>query len=226
MLLSDYSCSESRSLIEHGNECFTHCVNISNALEVAQTKDNSCFPVTIGRRPITDVQPAQRLDGLRDTTNIAFSTPKSNQVRVHIYRIMCRLWHAFILQGSINFSLSTISSTRNTSDFGTNCSRSNMLAAHQNIPIKRINVPEIGIATEVMLNCTFILFNCTFILHMDSDLHFAILALPWSCPSAILWWIRGLCYSEHARWWYNLYPTQRNFNPLRQGRRLAIPGQR
>jgi len=61
-----------------------------------------------------------------------------------------------------------------------------MLAAHQNIPIKRINVPEIGIATEVMLNCTFILFNCTFILHMDSDLHFAILALPWSCPSAIL----------------------------------------
>lgn len=130
MLLSDYSCSESRSLIEHGNECFTHCVNISNALEVAQTKDNSCFPVTIGRRPITDVQPAQRLDGLRDTTNIAFSTPKSNQ-------------------GSINFSLSTISSTRNTSDFGTNCSRSNMLAAHQNIPIKRINVPEIGIATEL-----------------------------------------------------------------------------
>ncbi|XP_017042337.1 serine/threonine-protein kinase PLK4 [Drosophila ficusphila] len=130
MLLSDHSCSEPRSLIEHGNECFTHCVNISNALEVAQTKDNACFPVTIGRRPIADLQPAQRLDGLRDTTNIAFSTPKSNQ-------------------GSINFSVSTISSTRNTTDFGTNCSRSNMLAAHQNIPIKRITVPDIGIATEL-----------------------------------------------------------------------------
>ncbi|XP_016959402.1 serine/threonine-protein kinase PLK4 [Drosophila biarmipes] len=130
MLLSDHSCPEPRSLIEHGNECFTHCVNISNALEVAQTKDNTCFPVTIGRRPITDVQPAQRLDGLRDTTNIAFSTPKSNQ-------------------GSIKFSVSTISSTRNTTDLGNNCSRSNMLAAHQNIPIKRINVPDIGIATEL-----------------------------------------------------------------------------
>ncbi|XP_016925999.3 serine/threonine-protein kinase PLK4 [Drosophila suzukii] len=130
MLLSDLSCPEPRSLIEHGNECFTHCVNISNALEVAQTKDNTCFPVTIGRRPIPDVQPAQRLDGLRDTTNIAFSTPKSNQ-------------------GSINFSVSTISSTRNTTDFGNNCSRSNMLAAHQNVPIKRINVPDIGIATEL-----------------------------------------------------------------------------
>ncbi|KRK05388.1 uncharacterized protein Dyak_GE28385 [Drosophila yakuba] len=130
MFLSDHTCSESRSLIEHGNECFTHCININNALEVAQTKDNSCFPVTIGRRPVTDVQPAQRLDGLRDTTNIAFSTPKSNQ-------------------GSINFSVSTISSTRNTTDFGNNCSRLNMLASHQNIPIKRINVPDVGIATEL-----------------------------------------------------------------------------
>ncbi|XP_017072409.1 serine/threonine-protein kinase PLK4 isoform X2 [Drosophila eugracilis] len=130
MLLSDHSCPEPRSLIEHGNECFTHCVNISNALEIAQTKDNTCFPVTIGRRPVPDVQSAQRLDGLRDTTNFAFSTPKSNQ-------------------GSINFSVSTISSTRNTTDFETNSSRSNMLAAHQNIPIKRINVPDIGIATEL-----------------------------------------------------------------------------
>ncbi|EDV40833.1 uncharacterized protein Dana_GF10707 [Drosophila ananassae] len=130
MLLSDHVGSEARSMIDHGNECFTHCVSISNALEMAQTKDNSCFPVTIGRRPVTEVQPSQRLDGLRDTTNFAYSTPKSNQ-------------------GSINFSVSTISSIRNTTDFGSNSSRTNMRASQQNIPIKRINLPDIGVATEL-----------------------------------------------------------------------------
>ncbi|KAH8373522.1 hypothetical protein KR009_012404, partial [Drosophila setifemur] len=130
MILSDHACLQARLLIDHGNECFTHCVSISNALEMTQTKDNTCFPVTIGRRPITDVQAAQRFDGLRDTTNIAFSTPKSNQ-------------------GSINFSVSTISSIRNTTDTGTNSTRTNMLAAYQNIPIKRVDVPNIGIATEL-----------------------------------------------------------------------------
>ncbi|KAH8258888.1 hypothetical protein KR038_012154 [Drosophila bunnanda] len=130
MLLSNQACLEARSLIEHGNECFSHCVAVSNALEVAQTKESTCFPVTIGRRPIADVQPVQKFEGLRDTTNFAFSTPKSNQ-------------------GSINFSVSTLSSIRNTTDFGCNSSRSNMLASHQNVPIKRVNVPDLGVATEL-----------------------------------------------------------------------------
>ncbi|KAH8295787.1 hypothetical protein KR018_009075 [Drosophila ironensis] len=130
MTLSDHSYPEARSLIEHGNECFTHCVSISNALEMAQTKENACFPVTIGRRPIVEAPAAQRFEGFRDTTNIAYSTPKSNQ-------------------GSINFSVSTISSIQNTNDFATNSARNNMMAAHQNIPIKRVTIPDIGIATEL-----------------------------------------------------------------------------
>ncbi|EDW39537.1 GL11903 [Drosophila persimilis] len=129
-VLSDNGCAEARNLIDHGNECFSHCVNISNALELAQTKENTCFPVTIGRRPAADMHAGQRFDGLRDTTNFAYSTPKSNQ-------------------GSINFSVSTISTTRSASDYNSNTPRLNMLAAHQNVPIKRITVPEIGIVTEL-----------------------------------------------------------------------------
>lgn len=102
MLLSDHACMEARSLIEHGNECFSHCAAVSNALEVAQTKDSSCFPVTIGRRPITDVQPPQKFDGLRDTTNtnFAFSTPKSNQV---IRNIIFKMIIHFLMN-TINFN--------------------------------------------------------------------------------------------------------------------------
>ncbi|XP_068142581.1 serine/threonine-protein kinase PLK4 [Drosophila tropicalis] len=137
MLLSDLACPEAKKLIDHGNECFTHCINICNALELAQQSAdsrNTCFPVTIGRRPLTDVPHSQRFDGLRDTTNIAYSTPKSHQ-------------------GSINFSMSTISSVQNGSESvpstHSHASRAQIQASQQNVPIKRINIPDVGIATEL-----------------------------------------------------------------------------
>lgn len=79
-LLSDHTSGEAKRLIEHSNECFAHCLSICNALELAQTGSNTCFPVTIGRRPIAEVLPAQRSEGLRDTSNFMYSTPKSQQV--------------------------------------------------------------------------------------------------------------------------------------------------
>lgn len=81
--LLDQSSSEAKRLIEHSNECFAHCLSICNALELAQTGSNTCFPVTIGRRPIVEVLPSHRPEGLRDTTNFAYSTPKSQQVIQH-----------------------------------------------------------------------------------------------------------------------------------------------
>ncbi|TDG42085.1 hypothetical protein AWZ03_011487 [Drosophila navojoa] len=125
-LLSDHATGEAKRLIEHSNECFAHCLSICNALELAQTGSNTCFPVTIGRRPIAEVLPAQRSESLRDTTNFMYSTPKSQQ-------------------GSINFSISTISSMRSDSDL----IGSQMLAAQQNVPIKRLNIQGIGTATEL-----------------------------------------------------------------------------
>ncbi|XP_034480295.1 serine/threonine-protein kinase PLK4 [Drosophila innubila] len=126
VLLSDHTNIETKALIDHSNECFAHCLSICNALELAQTGNNTCFPVTIGRRPIAQMPPSQRSEGLRDTTNFAYSTPKSQQ-------------------GSINFSISTISSMRSGSDL----IGSQMLAAQQNVPIKRLNIPGVGSATEL-----------------------------------------------------------------------------
>lgn len=54
------------------------------------------------------------------------------------------------LQGSINFSISTISSMRSGGDsFG-----NQMLAAQQNVPIKRLTIPGVGTATEVSFIAT------------------------------------------------------------------------
>ncbi|KAL7734495.1 hypothetical protein ACLKA6_010814 [Drosophila palustris] len=127
VLRSDHTSPDTKGLIDHSNECFAHCLSICNALELAQTGSNTCFPVTIGRRPpIAQMPPSQRSEGLRDTTNFAYSTPKSQQ-------------------GSINFSISTISSMRSGSD----SIGSQMLAAQQNVPIKRLNIPGVGSATEL-----------------------------------------------------------------------------
>ncbi|KAM8708019.1 hypothetical protein ACLKA7_015053 [Drosophila subpalustris] len=127
VLRSDHTSPDTKGLIDHSNECFAHCLSICNALELAQTGSNTCFPVTIGRRPlIAQMPPSQRSEGLRDTTNLAYSTPKSQQ-------------------GSINFSISTISSMRSGSD----SIGSQMLAAQQNVPIKRLNIPGVGSATEL-----------------------------------------------------------------------------
>ncbi|KAH8419639.1 hypothetical protein KR222_011625, partial [Zaprionus bogoriensis] len=126
LVLSDMTCPPAKGFVENSNECFAHCLSICNALELAQTGSNTCFPVTIGRRPIAQVTTGQRSDiGLRDTTNFAYSTPKSQQ-------------------GSINFSISTISSVRNDSD-----NVGHMLAAQQNVPIKRLSIPGVGTATEL-----------------------------------------------------------------------------
>ncbi|XP_034108869.1 serine/threonine-protein kinase PLK4 [Drosophila albomicans] len=127
VLLSDHASNEAKSLIEHSNECFAHCLSICNALELAQTGNNTCFPVTIGRRPsAAQLPPNERSDGLKDTTNFAYSTPKSHH-------------------GSINFSISTLSSMRSGSDV----IGSQVLAAQQNVPIRRLNIPGVGSATEL-----------------------------------------------------------------------------
>lgn len=83
--LSDTTSPAAKGFIDHSNECFAHCLSICNALELAQTGSNICFPVTIGRRPASQVHSTQRSDiGLRDTTNFAYSTPKSQQVIIVI----------------------------------------------------------------------------------------------------------------------------------------------
>lgn len=147
-LLSDQTSAETQRMIEHSNECFAHCLSICNALELAQTGSNTCFPVTIGRRPIAEVLPPQRSDSLRDTTNFAYSTPKSQQVVKDQAPISSLLNIILLLQGSINFSISTISSMRSDSDL----IASQLLAAQQNVPIKRLNIQGIGTATEVGLD--------------------------------------------------------------------------
>ncbi|ALC44164.1 SAK [Drosophila busckii] len=126
MLYTDQASPEAKRLIDHSNECFAHCLSISNALELAQTGANTCFPVTIGRRPVADAPTAQRSEGLKDTTNFAYSTPKSQQ-------------------GSFNFSISTISSMQSSAD----ALRPQLIAAQQNVPIKRLTIPGIGTATEL-----------------------------------------------------------------------------
>lgn len=145
MVLSDQTSSAAKGFIEHSNECFAHCLSICNALELAQTGSNTCFPVTIGRRPAPQVHSAQRSDiGLRDTTNFAYSTPKSHQVIILIRLQRLQTVFPNLLQGSINFSISTISSMRGGDSFG-----NQILAAEQNVPIKRLAIPGVGTATEV-----------------------------------------------------------------------------
>ncbi|XP_030375215.1 serine/threonine-protein kinase PLK4 isoform X2 [Scaptodrosophila lebanonensis] len=126
VLLSDHSCVQAKKLINHSNECFVHCISVCNALEMTQTDVNNCFPATIGRRPVAQMLPVQNLDGLpimRDTTNFT-STPKT--------------------QCSINFTIDS-SALKETE----NSCREQLLASQQNVPIKRLNLAGIGIATEL-----------------------------------------------------------------------------
>ncbi|XP_055903929.1 serine/threonine-protein kinase PLK4 [Eupeodes corollae] len=109
-------------LHQHFEECMKHCHAISNALQLVQGNGTVCFPAIIGKRPVQQV-PGQ-VTSLRDNTNFAYSTPKSQQ-------------------GSFNFSISTLSSVRGGE------SHSHASAVQSNIPIKRVNVPGIGIATEL-----------------------------------------------------------------------------
>ncbi|XP_055856439.1 serine/threonine-protein kinase PLK4 [Episyrphus balteatus] len=108
-------------LHQHFEESLKHCHAISNALELVQGNGSLCFPAIIGRRPVHEV--TGQISSIRDNSNFAYSTPKSQQ-------------------GSFNFSVSTLSSVRGGSN-------SNSAAVHSNVPIKRVNVPGIGIATEL-----------------------------------------------------------------------------
>ncbi|XP_005190292.2 serine/threonine-protein kinase PLK4 [Musca domestica] len=121
---------ETQALIDHQQACLNHCKAISKALELAELPGgHSCFPVVIGRRPTSDLQAQHVTTNKRDTNNIFSSTPKSNQVP------------------SINFSLSV---NPNIDFEGTSkeCQQE-FIASQPNLPIKRVNIPGIGMATEL-----------------------------------------------------------------------------
>lgn len=118
-----------QALIEHQQACFNHCLSISKALEVTElSRNHTCFPIVIGRRPTTDIQ-SQFIANKRDNNILTSSTPKSQQ------------------GSSINFSLSSISSLGY--DISAKQQQREFFASQQNIPIKRVNIPGLGTATEV-----------------------------------------------------------------------------
>ncbi|XP_054734830.1 serine/threonine-protein kinase PLK4 [Anastrepha obliqua] len=130
------------NLLQHQEECLKHCQAICSALQLAQTAGNCCFPAVVGRRPSeVDVVQAQCVTTvMRNTTNLIYLTPKSQQ-------------------DSVNFSIGTTSSGMHSGSNFSNSSSQHTLALHQqqqqiiasqpNVPIRKINIPGIGIATEL-----------------------------------------------------------------------------
>ncbi|XP_036326217.1 serine/threonine-protein kinase PLK4-like isoform X2 [Rhagoletis pomonella] len=143
-LLQNDEESVARNLLQHQEECLKHCQAICSALQLVQTSGNCCFPAVVGRRPSElDVMQGQCITtAMRDTTNLIYLTPKSQQ-------------------GSINFSIDTMSlGLRSGSNFSNASSQQSMglqqqqqqeqiMAAQPNVPIRKINIPGIGIATEL-----------------------------------------------------------------------------
>ncbi|XP_011208074.2 serine/threonine-protein kinase PLK4 [Bactrocera dorsalis] len=144
-LLKDHDELTARNLLQHQEECLKHCLAICSALQLAQTSGNCCFPAVVGRRPSdVDVVQGQCIStAMRDTTNIIYLTPTSQQE-------------------STNFSTGTTSSGfRSGSNYSNSSSQQSMglqqqqvqqqqiMAAQPNIPIRKLNIPGVGIATEL-----------------------------------------------------------------------------
>lgn len=127
--------SQAQPLIEHQQTCFEHCRKVCEVLELTeQTSSQTCFPIVIGRRPSTDLQPHHITTNSRSQNNVLMfssSTPKTQQ------------------SSSINFSLSTMTSSLHYDSKSQQQQQQQLMAAQQNVPIKRVNVPGIGVATEV-----------------------------------------------------------------------------
>ncbi|XP_037935431.1 serine/threonine-protein kinase PLK4 isoform X2 [Teleopsis dalmanni] len=140
--LFDFKNLEANQLLEHYRECLEHCKTVCNALEILNSGSNSCFPVIIGRRPSNEIKKEYiATNSTNSNIKFAFSTPKSEQ-------------------GSFNFTVSTISSTRNEHSYGnTQLTHEEIRAASQNIPIKCVNIPGIGIATELSHGVIQVQFN-------------------------------------------------------------------
>ncbi|XP_012155666.1 serine/threonine-protein kinase PLK4 isoform X2 [Ceratitis capitata] len=140
-LLQDHEDQTASNLLQHQAECLKHCQAICSALQLAQTNGNSCFPAVVGRRPSElDVMQGQCITtAMRDTTNLIYLTPKTQQE-------------------TINFSIGS-SGLRSGSNFSDSSSQSQSLTSQQqqqqlmavqpNVPIRKINIPGIGIATEL-----------------------------------------------------------------------------
>ncbi|XP_065359321.1 serine/threonine-protein kinase PLK4 [Calliphora vicina] len=123
--------SQAQPLIDHQQSCFEHCRKVCQVLEMTElSSTHNTFPIVIGRRPTTDLQPQQISTHRRDQSNVLMysSTPKTQQ------------------GSSINFSLSTMSSLSYESKTQ---QQQQQMAAQQNVPIKRVTVPGIGVATEL-----------------------------------------------------------------------------
>nr|XP_014089277.2 serine/threonine-protein kinase PLK4 [Bactrocera oleae] len=144
-LLKDHDELTARNLLQHQEECLKHCQAICSALQLAQTSGNCCFPAVVGRRPSdVDVVQGQCITtAMRDTTNFIYLTPTSQQE-------------------STNFSTGTTSSGfRSGTNFSNSSSQQSMglqqhqlqqqqiMAAQPNVPIRKLNIPGIGIATEL-----------------------------------------------------------------------------
>lgn len=124
---------QAQPLIDHQQTCMEHCKSICQALEFAdQTGIHTCFPVVIGRRPNTELHSHQITTHRRDNSNVNMysSTPKTQQ------------------SSSINFSISAVSSVHYESQLQQQ-KQQQLMASQQNVPIKRVNIPGIGMATEV-----------------------------------------------------------------------------
>ena len=125
---------QAQALIEHQQTCFEHCRKVCEILEqTEQTTNHSCFPIVIGRRPTNDLKPQHVTTHRRDVNAIALhsSTPKSQQQEAN----------------SINFTMSTMLSSVNYDSKMQQ--QQQIIAAQQNVAVKRVNIPDIGVATEV-----------------------------------------------------------------------------
>lgn len=111
-----------QSLLDHSDVCWRHCLNICKALElVEQSGVQTCFPVVIGRRRNIDINLYDKLPSSPGIPNSLIST-------------------------------STPKSFTNPSSLYNNQSEKKalMTAAQSNVPIKRIHLQNIGVATEVL----------------------------------------------------------------------------
>lgn len=133
----DMELEQAQPLLGHQQTCFEHCRKVCEILENTEhsssNSNHTCFPIVIGRRPTSDLKPYHVATHRRDANAIALhtSTPKSQQDT-----------------NSINFTMTTMSSLNYD---GKMQQQQQIMAAQQNVAIKRVNVPGIGVATEVKL---------------------------------------------------------------------------
>uniref|UniRef100_A0A1A9WBS4 Serine/threonine-protein kinase PLK4 n=1 Tax=Glossina brevipalpis TaxID=37001 RepID=A0A1A9WBS4_9MUSC len=129
-------------LIEHKELCYRHCLTVCEALELIEKNgSNRCFPVVIGRRPNPELRSQHSTTHNRDISNVIhFSTPK-----------LCT-------GNSKKFFSTPLANGRDEASPNFQLQRNEVQefsSSKQNVAIKCINIPDLGLATEVMSLAVF-----------------------------------------------------------------------